>query len=187
MSSKRKLRKPPGARTASIQSVHRFGTSGQWASADGIVFTARLSGPAPLDPHCRDCTSIVTGLRDRPGVPYEMVGVTHAPGCPWLTARARQPAAVRIRCAGLAGTTRSPDGRPVGPAGQYLVSCDPEGNDGLGDSEWSPDPARARVFESAAAAVECYRAVPRCRPLRGDGKPNRPLTALHIETEPVQP
>ena len=177
MSNKKKLRKPPGTATTTITSVHRFGTRGQWAegSSADVVFTIRLSGPVPLDAHCRDCTSIVTGLRFQPGGSYEMVGVTHAPGCPWLTARARQsPVAgpVRVRCVGLAGALTGPTGRQDAPAGQYLVSYDPEGNDGLGDSEWSPDPARAMTFENSAAAVEFYRSVP--APSAAPGRPAQP-------------
>jgi hypothetical protein len=67
------------------------------------------------------------------------------------------------------------------PVGAYLASYDPEANDGQGDAVWTDDPARALLFESTAEAYELYRAVPRNRPLRADGKPNRPLTALSVE------
>jgi hypothetical protein len=36
------------------------------------------------------------------------------------------------------------------------------------------------TFATAAAATECYRAVPHNRPLRPDGKPNRPLTMFSV-------
>jgi len=36
------------------------------------------------------------------------------------------------------------------------------------------------TFETAEAAAECYHAVPYNRPLRSDGKPNRPLTVFTV-------
>lgn len=71
------------------------------------------------------------------------------------------------------------------PAGAYLASYDPEANDGQGRASWTEDPARALVFSNAAAAFECYRTVPVNRPIRPDGKPNRPLTLFSIELVPV--
>ncbi|SRR6266851_1092653 len=83
---------------------------------------------------------------------------------------------VRILCLSLA------DGRTEGiPAvGCYLAEYDPEANGGQGSAAWTPDAAEAMAFESGVAAMECYRAQPRTRPLRADGKPNRPLTAFMI-------
>lgn len=94
---------------------------------------------------------------------------------------AAEPAAaadgkVRILCLSLA------DGRTegIGAVGCYLAHYDPEANGGQGSASWTPDPAEAMAFESGMAAMECYRAQPRARPLRADGKPNRPLTAFMI-------
>jgi len=36
------------------------------------------------------------------------------------------------------------------------------------------------TFATAEVATECYRAVPYNRPLRPDGKPNRPLTMFSV-------
>jgi hypothetical protein len=36
------------------------------------------------------------------------------------------------------------------------------------------------IFPTEAAATACYRAVPLNRPLRPDGKPNRPLTTFAV-------
>ena len=58
-------------------------------------------------------------------------------------------------------------GRTTGPRGQ-------------GIAHWTRDPAQAMTFATAAAATECYRAVPHNRPLRPDGKPNRPLTMFSV-------
>jgi hypothetical protein len=104
-----------------------------------------------------------------------------APALPWCT-REVSPVNERvlINCVGL--------GRSIGggwPVGAYLASYDPGGNDGQGDAVWTRDPAQAMVFGSAAEALERYRAVPANRPVRVDGKPNRPLTALAIELVPV--
>jgi hypothetical protein len=72
------------------------------------------------------------------------------------------------------------NGRTVGvPVGSYLASC-PEGDNGNGVAEWTRDPSQAMTFASAEAATECYRAVPYNRPLRQDGKPNRPLTMFSV-------
>ena len=65
-------------------------------------------------------------------------------------------------------------------AGQYLASYDPEANGGYGDSAWTANPAAAMTFPTMMAAVDCWMQVPRNRPVRPDGKPNRPLTALTV-------
>jgi hypothetical protein len=73
------------------------------------------------------------------------------------------------------------DGRTDGlPVGSCLASYDPEAADGNGAAEWTPDPARAMTFATAEAATACYHAVPRNRPRRPDGKPNRPLTISSV-------
>lgn len=66
-------------------SVHRFGTDGDWADGpDDAVLFLELPPPALVDDLCcRDCDSIATVL------PFVAVGVTHSPGCPWLTGAAR--------------------------------------------------------------------------------------------------
>jgi hypothetical protein len=64
--------------------------------------------------------------------------------------------------------------------GSYLARYDPEAAEGNGAAEWTPDAARAMTFATAEAAVSCYRAVPLNRPLRPDGKPNRPLTMFTV-------
>jgi hypothetical protein len=73
------------------------------------------------------------------------------------------------------------DGRTDGlPVGCYLASYDPEANDGYGTATWTPDPANAMTFATGDAAAACYDAIPRNRPLRPDGKPNRPLTMFMV-------
>jgi len=69
--------------------------------------------------------------------------------------------------------------------GCYLAAYDPEAHDGLGEAEWTPNPALAKRFPDAAAALECWKQVPKSRPTRGYGSdpdaPNRPLTAFTVE------
>ena len=83
--------------------------------------------------------------------------------------------AVRIVLISLA------DGRTDGvPVGAYLASYDPDGDGGNGVAIWTRDPAQAMTFAAGEAATACYRAVPLNRPLRPDGKPNRPLTLFTV-------
>ena len=86
--------------------------------------------------------------------------------------------AVIVRCLG-----RARDGS--GPAGEYLERYDPEAFAGGGDAEFTTDPSRALRFPGMREALECTRAVPRARPVRADGKPNRPLTTCTLQYVPV--
>lgn len=63
--------------------------------------------------------------------------------------------------------------------GQYLRDFDFEANDGRGEIDMTPDLAEAKRFPTLADAVAFRNRVPECKPLREDGKPNRPLTATH--------
>jgi hypothetical protein len=91
-----------------------------------------------------------------------------------------------IRYAGLSGTSTT--GEPCA-VGDYLVSYDPDGgppdSPSTGISEWSPDPSLAMRFETAAAAMNCYRLTSTRKPTRPDGRPNRPLTACSVSIEPL--
>ena len=82
---------------------------------------------------------------------------------------------IRIMCIGWAGQPQS-----AAPAGLYLASYDPDGNGGQGAATWTEDPDRALQFATMAEAHACYTAVSRRRPVRSDGKPNRPLTAFSV-------
>jgi hypothetical protein len=73
------------------------------------------------------------------------------------------------------------DGRPGNWAGTYLHSADFDANAGIGDMAFTSDPQRAMRFADARAALELWRTQSTVLPLRPDGKPNRPLTALTIE------
>ena len=86
-----------------------------------------------------------------------------------------------VACLGLA------DGRDAGDiTGAWLVWYDPAGNNGNGDAAWSHDPADAARFTDREWA-ELYAAAPANRPLRPDGKPNRPITMFNLMIVPVRP
>lgn len=65
--------------------------------------------------------------------------------------------------------------------GQFLASFDFEAHGGRGEITTTPDEAQAKRFATAVEAFAFYRTSPTCRPLRADGKPNRPLTATNWE------
>lgn len=73
------------------------------------------------------------------------------------------------------------DGRPLPGDGQYLKAFDFEANGGQGAIILTSDLSKARVFADFAEAFEFYRRSPKCKPLREDGRPNRPLTAANWE------
>lgn len=69
------------------------------------------------------------------------------------------------------------------PAGQFLVSSNPNARGGRGMETWSPDIADAKRFPTKDAAMECWRAQSTKVPRRPDGKPNRPMTAYSVVIE----
>lgn len=87
---------------------------------------------------------------------------------------------VVIRFEGLVG--RATVANPV-PVGSYLKSYDPEAQDGRGLAVWTPRRSEALVLGDFSVASDLWRAVPKCRPTREDGRPNRPLSAFSITIE----
>lgn len=67
--------------------------------------------------------------------------------------------------------------------GEYLQAFDPEAHDGRGDATFTPDKSKAKRFKSVEAAHKCWLTQSKTRPLRPDGKPNRPLTAFNMTFE----
>lgn len=72
------------------------------------------------------------------------------------------------------------------PIGQYLKSYDPNAHDGRGTAEWTADIDAAMVFSDPTSLLKYWKQVSRVRPVRPDGKPNRPLTAFTILIEPAR-
>jgi len=73
------------------------------------------------------------------------------------------------------------NGMPCPHDGEYVKAFDFEADDGLGFGEFTPDIDAAMQFEDVAAAGEFWRTQSKTRPIRPDGQPNRPLTALSVE------
>lgn len=64
--------------------------------------------------------------------------------------------------------------------GQYLAWYDPDALGGLGACGWTDHIEDAKRFPDFISAHDEYRRVSTRYPLRGDGRPNRPLTAYSI-------
>ena len=66
-----------------VMTMHRFGTDGDF-EPDNVVFALEVDpAAAGRNIRCQDCESTAADL------PFNVVGVSHSPGCPWLTAAAR--------------------------------------------------------------------------------------------------
>ena len=70
-------------------------------------------------------------------------------------------------------------------AGQFLESFDFEDGNGVGFGEFTTDIKRAKKFADKVEAYRFYHTVPKCKPRRNDGRPNRPLTALSVELQEI--
>jgi hypothetical protein len=66
-------------------------------------------------------------------------------------------------------------------AGHYVESFDFEAAGGLGCGEFTPDIGKAKIFPDADAAMRFWGTKSITKPLRSDGKPNRPLTCTTVE------
>ena len=75
---------------------------------------------------------------------------------------------------------------PSDPVGTYVRTYDPNGMDGFGLVEYTSKLSEALLFDSYQQAFETWRAQSTVRPIRGDGRPNRPLTALTVTIELVE-
>ena len=74
-------------------------------------------------------------------------------------------------------------GKPDPSAGAYLRADDPKAEAGQGAVLFTRDPAEAMVLTMEESHA-LFRLVPKARPRRVDGKPNRPLTAFTRELLP---
>ena len=63
----------------------------------------------------------------------------------------------------------------------WLREYDPDAHGGRGVIRGTKNRAEAMQFAEAGDAMKLWRAQSRVRPLRPDGRPNRPLTAYTIE------
>ncbi len=80
------------------------------------------------------------------------------------------------------------DGVPLtaGPhIARFIVDYDPDGHDGNGKATFTLLRSHAKRFPSKIDALEFWRQQSTKKPLRADGKPNRPLTQFSVMVEPV--
>jgi len=96
---------------------------------------------------------------------------------PGKSALADEATAVALTIATVQGTVQ---------LGKYLEWSDPDGRGGMGDERWTDDVTKAKTFPTFADAMECWKAESSIRPVRPDGRPNRPLTAFSITVEKVE-
>ena len=75
------------------------------------------------------------------------------------------------------------NGRSCPHEGQYLKAFDFEYENGIGYGDFTDDPSEAMKFDSFRDAMEFWKTQSKVRPIRPDGEPNRPLTALSISLE----
>jgi hypothetical protein len=71
-----------------------------------------------------------------------------------------------------------------GTVGDWLETFDPDGGENPYRPEaatWTPDPDLALRFESHVAARAMWKKKSRRTPVRPDGKPNRPLSAMALQ------
>tara|TARA_B100000424_G_C22682122_1_gene373557 strand:+ start:83 stop:412 length:330 start_codon:yes stop_codon:yes gene_type:complete len=87
-----------------------------------------------------------------------------------------------MRVVGLTGYQIGGGPQPTG----MVQSYDPEGHGGYGDVALTQDLQAALRFHSLESLHDVWTSVPRCRPTRPDGMPNRPLTAYSIAPVPVE-
>lgn len=63
----------------------------------------------------------------------------------------------------------------------WIADMDWDANDGDGLVSITTDPSQAKVFHTNMQAYRFWQGQSRLRPLRDDGRPNRPLTAWTVE------
>jgi hypothetical protein len=77
-------------------------------------------------------------------------------------------------------------GRVLEVIGAWVVSCDVDARDGLGSFVLTRNRNEARQFETATEAMLYWQRPSTIRPVREDGKPNRPLTAFTVAVQPLE-
>lgn len=70
--------------------------------------------------------------------------------------------------------------------GRLVEDCDVDAMDGIGLVHFTHFESRAKKFASAAEAMRFWRRQSTVRPIRPDGKPNRPLTAFSCTLEQLE-
>jgi hypothetical protein len=68
---------------------------------------------------------------------------------------------------------------------RWLKSFDPDACNGRGIVEWTEDLGQALAFADLIEARDYYRQQSKVKPIRADGRPNRPLTSYTIVLERI--
>jgi hypothetical protein len=76
-------------------------------------------------------------------------------------------------------------GRPPVEGRRYFRAFDPEAYDGRGFMQDTDDRAEAALL-TADDLHDLLHTVPKSRPRRPDGEPNKPMMGVHFEVEPVK-
>lgn len=63
----------------------------------------------------------------------------------------------------------------------YVKAFDVEAYDGRGHVETTADPEEAMKWDTAKDAMHAWNTQSKIKPLREDGRPNKPLTAMTVE------
>lgn len=66
-------------------------------------------------------------------------------------------------------------------AGKFLKSFDFDAGGGTGYGVFTSNPLRAKHFRDGGAVMQYWKTISKKKPLRSDGKANRPLSASTIE------
>jgi hypothetical protein len=67
----------------------------------------------------------------------------------------------------------------------YVKEYDPDGNNGQGEVTFTHNILRAKWYAAPEEALAEWQQQSKVKPLREDGKPNRPLSAFTMTVEPV--
>mgnify|MGYP003668727986 CR=1 FL=1 len=84
-----------------------------------------------------------------------------------------------IMCHGFA------DGSDCPMEGQFVETFDHDAYNGQGHGVFTDDISKAMCFKTVIEAMEFWNRISTVRPLRADGKPNRPLTATTVSIERI--
>lgn len=76
--------------------------------------------------------------------------------------------------------------KEFGPPPLYLKSFNANSYHGLGAAGLTPNLDEALKFDTMANALNFWKTQSTLKPLRPDGKPNRPLTAYTVLIEPME-
>jgi len=91
----------------------------------------------------------------------------------------------RMRVIGMVGWHYNSDPATDLPDPCYLETYDAAYMRGRGRATFTSDPSKAMTWPTAVAVLEQWREVSPTRPIREDGRPNRPLTAYTITPEEI--